>query len=210
VKRAFTLYSTLSKAQRETVLSGHPVTVPVGALSPAGRSVLSGIRPAAKGVTVYLHDDPWSESSHPRLATRVEPSGPTWISCPPLSLAPAHSPLPAEVAATFRMKVKGVPDLEDLEPGEEAPAMMEWLTDQTGIWILAEACRPFSGKPEALKKLGAGLSGLTLEETLDRIASHFDATWRYNDGWVLFQRRSTETLTRDRAPAAVQIGRGSR
>jgi hypothetical protein len=209
VKRAFTLYSTLTRAQRETVLSGHPVTVPFGALSPAGRAVLGGIRPAAKSVTVYLHDDPWSESSHPRLAVRAEPSGPTWISCPPLALAPAHGPLPAEVAEIFRMKLKGAPDLEDLEPGEEAPTLMEWLSDQTGVWILAEACRPFSGKPEALKKLSAEFSGLTLEEALDRIASVFDATWRCADGWVLFQRRSTETLMRGRAPAAVQIGRGS-
>jgi hypothetical protein len=209
VRRAFALFATLSKAQRETVLAGHPVTVPYAALPVASRSLLPAGKPAPKWLNFYLFDNPWNESGHPRLAVRAEPSGKTWLSSPPLALAPAHLAPPAEVEAAFKLKLKGAPDLEDLEPGEEAPAIMEWLAEEGQVAIMSEGLRPYGGGPDKLKRFGASFGGLTLEEGLDRLATFFDATWRYDDGWVLIQRRSTENLTRDLNPASsgVQVGR---
>jgi hypothetical protein len=210
VRRAFLLHAALPRAQRDRVMAGHPVTLPFAALPPASRTLVSAGQPAPKWVTFYLHHDPWSVGSEPRLAVRAEPSGKTWVSCPPLGLAPAHAPLPQEIATELQMKLKGEPELEDLEPGEEAPAFLEWIADEGKISVMAEAMRPYRGDSKALKQFAATCAGLTLEEALDRVATFFGATWRCDEGWVLFQRRSTETLTRAPEPGttpAVQVGR---
>jgi hypothetical protein len=192
VRRAFGLHATLTKAQRGVVLAGHPVSVPYAALPAAARSLLPTGKPAPRSLTFYLYTNPWSEDSHPRLAVRAEPSGTTWLSCPPLELAPARGAAPPESESAFKKKLTGQPDLEELEPGEEAPAFLEWLADEGHLSILAEPLHPPAGGVEALKKFAATCQGLTLEQSLDRIASFFGATWRYDDGWVLLQRRSSE------------------
>jgi hypothetical protein len=209
VKRAFALFAALPKAQRETVLAGHPVTVPYATLPAASRALLPAGKPAPKWLNFYLFDNPWNESGHPRLAVRAEPSGKTWLSCPPLALAPAHLAPTPEAEAAFKVKLKGAPDLEDLEAGEEAPAIMEWLAEEGHVAIMSEGLRPYEGGPDKLKRFGASFGGLSLEESLDRLATFFDATWRFDDGWVLFQRRSTESLTRNVGPTSttVQVGR---
>jgi hypothetical protein len=195
VKRAFMLHAGLSRAQRDRVMSGHPLTLPFAALPTSSKALVSEGRAAPKWVTFYLYHDPWSAGSEPRLAVRAEPSGKTWLSCPPLGLAPAHAPLPDEVASALRSKLTGAPDLEDLEPGEETPAILEWIADEGKIPVMAELLRPYKGDGEALKKFAGSCAGLTLEEALDRVATFFGATWRYEEGWILVQRRSTETLT---------------
>ena len=142
-----------------------------------------------KWLTLSLRQ-PWSAGGQPRLAVRAEPSGATWLSCPPLDLAPARFPAPTSTDPALKIRLKGAPDLEDLEPGEEAPAVLEWLADEGKIWIMSEALRPYPGGAQPLKKLAAGFDGLPLEEALDRVATLFGATWRIDGGWVLFQRRS--------------------
>ncbi len=192
VKRAFSLFATLSKAQRELVLSGHPVTQSYAGLSAAARALLPAGSGGTKWLSFYLYDDPWNASGDPRLAVRTEPSGRTWLSCPPLALAPARGAAPPASEAAFKATLKGAPDLQDIEPGEEAAAFLEWLADQGHLWIMSEGLRPYKDGPEALKQFAASCSGLTVEESLDRIATFFGASWRYDDGWVLVQRRSTE------------------
>jgi hypothetical protein len=125
---------------------------------------------------------------------RAEPSGQTWLSSPPLDLVPAHYPATADTDPAFKVKLTGAPDLEDLEPGEEGPAVLEWMADQSKVWIMSEGLRPNAGGVEQLKKFAASCNGLTLEEGLDRVAAFFGATWRFDDGWVLIKRRSTEGL----------------
>lgn len=107
----------------------------------------------------------------------------------------------------MQAKLKGAPDLEDLDPGEEAPAMLEWISDEGKIPLMAEVLRPHGGGTGALKKFAATCAGLTLEEALDRVATYFSATWRYEEGWILLQRRSTEMLTHASQPGVVQVGR---
>jgi hypothetical protein len=211
VRRAFRLHAGLSRAQRAVVMAGHALTVPLAALPKASRALLPALKPAPQWLSFYLYQNPWRVDDPPRLAVRVEPSGKTWISCPPLDLAPAQSPRSTESDPVFRTRLKGEPDLEDLEPAEEGPAVLEWLSDQSGLWIMAESLRPLAGSnpllgakaapagepyltsgPEQRKKLAASFEGLTLEEGLDRTAACFGATWRQHGDWVLFQRRSTE------------------
>jgi hypothetical protein len=210
VRRAFLLYAGLSRAQRDRVMAGHPLIVPVAALPAASRALVPGGPSAAKSLTFYLFHDPWLLGSEPRLAVRAEPSGKTWLSCPPLALAPAHTALPPEVAEELRTKLTGMPDLEDLDPGEEAPAILEWIADEGKIPLMAEVLRPYPGDTAGLKKLAASCSGLTREEALDRVTTFFSATWRYEQDWILIQRRSTEMLTHSPSPAplyGVKVGR---
>jgi hypothetical protein len=58
--------------------------------------------------------------------------------------------------------------------------------------MLAEPLRSPPGGAEALKKFAANCRGLTLEQSVNRIASFFGATWRCDDGWLLLQRRASE------------------
>ena len=107
---------------------------------------------------------------------------------------PAHYPAGADTNPAFKTKLTGAPDLDDLEPGEEGPAVLEWMADQSKLWILSEGLHPNTGGAEALRKFAASCTGLTLEEGLDRAAACFGATWSFDDGWVLIKRRSTEGL----------------
>ena len=84
------------------------------------------------------------------------------------------------------------------------------MADQSKVWIMAEGLRPGGGggaaywreataagagpRADALKKFAASCAGLTLEESLDRVATFFGATWQYSDGWILLKRRSVEGL----------------
>jgi hypothetical protein len=190
VKRAFALHAALSAAQHAVVMGGHPVVVPYAALPARSRSLLPAGKPAPRWLTFYLYTNPWSLNDALRLAVRAEPAGQTWLSCPPLDLVPAHLPSGAEADPVFKARLTGEPDLEDLETGEEAPAMLEWMADQGKVWIMAEALRPNAGGVAQLKKLAASCRGLTLQEGLDRVAGFFGATWRVDDGWILIQRRS--------------------
>jgi hypothetical protein len=190
VKRAFTLHAALSPAQHAVVMAGHPVVVPYAALSARSRSLLPAVKSAPRWLAFYLYANPWSPNDALRLAVRAEPSGQTWLSCPPLDLVPAHVPTGAEADPVFKAKLTGEPDLEDLETGQEAPALLEWMADQGKVWIMAEALRPNVGGAEQLKKFAASCRGLTLEEGLDRVADFFGASWRIDDGWILIKRRS--------------------
>jgi hypothetical protein len=190
VKRAFALHAALSPAQHAVVMAGHPVVLPYAALPARSRTLLPAREPAPRWLAFYLFTDPWSPNDAPRLAVRAEPSGQTWLSCPPLDLVPAHLPTRADADPAFKTRLTGEPDLRDLEPGEEAPAILEWMADQGKIWIMAEALRPNAGGAEQFKKFAASCRGLTLEEALDRVAGFFGATWRADDGWILLKRRA--------------------
>jgi hypothetical protein len=190
VKRAFALHAALSPAQHAVVMAGHPVVVPYAALPAHSRTLLPAGKPAPRWLAFYLYANPWSPNDAPRLAVRAEPSGQTWLSCPPLDLVPAHLPNGADADPAFKARLTGEPDLQDLEAGEEAPAILEWMADQGKIWIMAEALRPNAGGEEPFKKFAASCRGLTLEEALDRVADFFGATWRADDGWILFKRRA--------------------
>jgi hypothetical protein len=194
VRRAFALHAALTAAQRAIVLSGHPVLVPYASLPATGRSILPGGPKAPRWLIFYLYTNPWSSADSPRLAVRAEPSGQTWLSSPPLDLVPAHFPASADTDPAFKTRLSGAPELDDLEPGEEGPAILEWMADQSKVWIMSEGLRPGIAGAESLKKFAASCSGLTLEEGLDRVAAYFGATWQYSDGWVLLKRRSNEGL----------------
>jgi hypothetical protein len=194
VKRAFTLHAALTPGQRAAVLSGHPVLVPLASLPASSRALLPAGAKAPRWLIFYLYTNPWNPGDPLRLAVRAEPSGQTWLSSPPLDLVPAHYPATADTDPAFRTKLTGQPDLDDLEPGEEGPAILEWMADQGKVWIMSEGLRPTAGAGEPLKKFAASCTGLTLEQGLDRVATFFGATWQYSDGWVLIKRRSTEGL----------------
>src|SRR5438045_2576717 len=59
VKRAFRLHAVLTAGQRATVMAGHPVVLPVTALSPASRRLLPVGKAAPKWLAFYLYQDPW-------------------------------------------------------------------------------------------------------------------------------------------------------
>jgi hypothetical protein len=195
VRRAFRLHAALTTAQRATVMAGHPVVLPITALPAATRRMLPAGKTAPKWLAFYLYQDPWNASSHPRLAVRAEPSGETWLTCPPLDLAPARFPAAPASDPGLRIKLKGAPDLEDLEPEEVGPAVLEWLADQGKVWIAAEGLPAQRAGAEALKPFAAGFNGLSLEEALDRAATYFGATWRLDGDWILLQRRTTESAS---------------
>jgi hypothetical protein len=190
VRRAFALHAALTPDQHAAVMLGHPVVLPYTALPASSRRLLPAGKSTPRWLAYYLYANPWNPGDALRLAVRVEPSGPTWLSCPPLDLVPAHYPESATPDAAFKSRLTGEPELEDLDAGEEAPAIFEWMADKGNVWIIAEALRPYQGGVEQLKKLAAGCQGLPLEEALDRAAAEFGATWHYDQGWVLIQRRS--------------------
>jgi hypothetical protein len=194
VKRTYLLHAALTAAQRATVLSGRPVVVAFAALPAASRALLPAGTKAPRWVVFYLHTNPWNPAEPLRLAVCAEPSGQTWLSSPPLDLVPAHYPASADTDPAFKTKLTETPDLDDLDPTEEGPAILEWMADQSKVWIMAEGLRPGPGGTAALKKFAASCIGLTLEEGLDRAAAYFGATWQYSDGWVLIKRRSIEGL----------------
>lgn len=194
VRRVFALYAALTAPQRSVVLTGHPLLLPYASLPAHSRALLPAGSKAPKWLVFYLYTNPWSPGDPLRLAVRGEPGGQTWLSSPPLDLVPAHYPASADTDPAFKTRLAGAPDLEDLDPGEEGPAILEWMADQGKVWIMSEALRPSVGGAEPLKKFAASCTGLTLEEGLDRVAAFFGATWQYNDGWVLLKRRSTEGL----------------
>lgn len=193
VQRAFRLHAALSRSQRAVVLAGHPVVLPYAALPARSRKLLPPGKPAPKWLAFYLYQNPWSPDSQPRLAVRAEPSGQTWLSAPPLALVPAHAASTRTSDPALKQRLKGKPDLEDLEPGEEAPAILEWLAEQTKLWIMSEGLRLPPGGAAQLKSFATGFNDLTLDEGLDRAAAFFGATWRLDGGWVLLQRRTARS-----------------
>jgi hypothetical protein len=191
VRRVFALHAALSPAQHAQVMAGHPVVLPYAALPAHGRALLPPERSAPRWLAFYLYASPWNPTDALRLAVRVAPSGPTWFSCPPLDLVPAHYPETSASDPALKTRLKGTPELEDLDPGEEAAALFEWMADQGKIPVMAEALPAYKGGVERLRKLGASCQGMPLEEALDRVAAEFGATWHFDQGWVLIQRRSS-------------------
>jgi hypothetical protein len=195
VRRAFQLHAGLTKAQKATVMAGHPVIIPLAALPAASRRLLPPGKAAPKCLAYYLYQDPWNTGSHPRLAVRAEPSGETWLTCPPLDLAPARISSASPSSIGLQVKLKGVPDLEDLDPAEVGPAVLDWVSEQGKVWIAAEELPSRAASTEALKSFAAGFNGLSLEEALDRAATFFGATWYVDGDWILLQRRTTESAS---------------